>query len=266
MTAAPNNYMARLLPLRLPRVCVAVTDTDPAALVDKAEALVRDNTFLEFRLDYIARPPRRSPSCATSWTSIPRLPSIATCRRAVNGGKFKGRAQAQLDILTKAGAAGFQLVDIEMQSAARCKTRASSPSLQDRVGLDPFLSRFQEHQKAGRDAGQNAATPGRFLQDRHHRHHALRQCDDDEVSGESRLWPVRLVGLCMGEQGIISRVLGVRAGSVFTFAAVGRAKKTASRPDHCPASCATLIASRQVDAATRSMEWPATRSSNLSRR
>ena len=29
-----------------------------------------------------------------------------------------------------------------------------------------------------------------------------------------------LVGLCMGEQGIISRVLGVRAGSVFTFGAI----------------------------------------------
>src|SRR2546429_4210307 len=29
-----------------------------------------------------------------------------------------------------------------------------------------------------------------------------------------------LIGLCMGEQGIISRVLGVRAGSVFTFGAI----------------------------------------------
>src|ERR1700684_4642513 len=36
-----------------------------------------------------------------------------------------------------------------------------------------------------------------------------------------------LVGLCMGEQGIISRVLGVRAGSVFTFAAVGPGEETA---------------------------------------
>ena len=26
MTAAPNSYVARFLPLRLPRVCVAVTD------------------------------------------------------------------------------------------------------------------------------------------------------------------------------------------------------------------------------------------------
>jgi len=36
-----------------------------------------------------------------------------------------------------------------------------------------------------------------------------------------------LVGLCMGEQGIISRVLGVRAGSVFTFAAATRGEETA---------------------------------------
>ncbi len=28
-----------------------------------------------------------------------------------------------------------------------------------------------------------------------------------------------LIGVCMGEQGIISRVLGLRAGSAFTFAA-----------------------------------------------
>jgi len=36
-----------------------------------------------------------------------------------------------------------------------------------------------------------------------------------------------LVALCMGEQGIISRLLGVRAGSVFTFAAVSPDEKTA---------------------------------------
>jgi 3-dehydroquinate dehydratase/shikimate dehydrogenase len=35
-----------------------------------------------------------------------------------------------------------------------------------------------------------------------------------------------LVGLCMGEQGIISRALSVRAGSVFTFAAATRGEET----------------------------------------
>ena len=56
MTAASNNFVARLRPLRLPRVCVAVTGSDPNAMLEKAEALVRDNTFLEFRLDYLPKP------------------------------------------------------------------------------------------------------------------------------------------------------------------------------------------------------------------
>ena len=36
-----------------------------------------------------------------------------------------------------------------------------------------------------------------------------------------------MVGLCMGEQGIISRVLGVRAGSIFTFGAATKGEETA---------------------------------------
>ena len=36
-----------------------------------------------------------------------------------------------------------------------------------------------------------------------------------------------MVGLCMGEQGIISRVLGVRAGSIFTFGAATQGEETA---------------------------------------
>src|SRR5207244_7887408 len=36
-----------------------------------------------------------------------------------------------------------------------------------------------------------------------------------------------LIGLCMGEQGIISRVLGARAGSAFTFGALSADEKTA---------------------------------------
>jgi 3-dehydroquinate dehydratase/shikimate dehydrogenase len=36
-----------------------------------------------------------------------------------------------------------------------------------------------------------------------------------------------MVGLCMGEQGIISRVLGVRAGSVFTFGSAIKGEETA---------------------------------------
>ena len=36
-----------------------------------------------------------------------------------------------------------------------------------------------------------------------------------------------IIGICMGDAGIISRVLGVRAGSAFTFAAATGAKRPA---------------------------------------
>ena len=59
-----------------------------------------------------------------------------------------------------------------------------------------------------------------------------------------------LVGLCMGEQGIISRVLGVRAGSVFTFAAVSPDEKTA--PGQITAQeLRNTYRIEQMDAATR---------------
>ncbi len=40
-----------------------------------------------------------------------------------------------------------------------------------------------------------------------------------------------LIGLCMGEQGVISRVLCVRAGSQFTFAAANPGEETAPGTD-----------------------------------
>src|SRR4029077_7840245 len=112
---------SRMRTLRLPRVCVAITDSDPTALVDKAETLIRDNTFLEFRLDYLPRPALALPKIKQLMEYNPHLMAIATCRRASNGGKFQGSVASQLDILGKASASGCQLLDIELQSASKCK-------------------------------------------------------------------------------------------------------------------------------------------------
>src|SRR5258707_6813503 len=56
MTAAVNHYLSRVSHLRLPKICVAVTGSDANDMVEKAEAIVRDNTFIEFRLDYLPKP------------------------------------------------------------------------------------------------------------------------------------------------------------------------------------------------------------------
>ena len=67
----------------------------------------------------------------------PHLTAIATCRRTASGGKFKGSLAAQLDILGKAGAAGCQLLYIELQSAAKCKPEQVEASAYP-VRPDPF--------------------------------------------------------------------------------------------------------------------------------
>src|ERR1039457_2599422 len=121
MISAANSYIPRLLPLRLPRVCVVVAASDPAELVEKAEALVRDNSFLEFRLDYIPKPVLALPKVKHFLETPPGTLVIATCRRAASGGKFRGSIASQLDILSKASAIGCQLVDVELSSAQKCK-------------------------------------------------------------------------------------------------------------------------------------------------
>jgi 3-dehydroquinate dehydratase/shikimate dehydrogenase len=225
MTAAPNSYIARLLPLRLPRVCVAVTDSDPTALVDKAEALIRDNTFLEFRLDYLAKPALGLPKVKRFMEYHPHVTAIATCRRVASGGKFKGTLAAQLDILAKASASGCQLLDIELQSAVKCKPeqvqrlRAKSAlilSYHDFHATKNLELTLEKMVKIPADFYKIVST-ATTLADNVTMMKFLEKFGDQHS----------LVGLCMGEQGIISRVLGVRAGSVFTFAAVSPDEKTA---------------------------------------
>src|SRR5579863_6462229 len=119
MNSAPA-YTPRLLPLRLPRVCVAVTGTDPNEMADKAELLIRgDNSFLEFRLDYLPKPAAAMARIKRFMEGNSGTVVIATCRRVANGGKFRGSITSQLDILAKASAAGCQLVDVELQTALK---------------------------------------------------------------------------------------------------------------------------------------------------
>src|SRR5215471_21650982 len=117
-----NVSMApRFLPARLPRLCVPVWATNPADLVQKADAIVRENSFIEFRLDYLAKPALALPKLKTFVEYHPEALIVATCRRAANGGKFRGSVAAQVDILAKAASQGCHLVDLELESAARLK-------------------------------------------------------------------------------------------------------------------------------------------------
>lgn len=248
MSTSPYSYVQRLLPLRMPRVCLAVTASDPADLLEKAESLARENPFLEFRLDYLSKPGLGLPKVKQFMEMNPHAVVIATCRRAANGGKFKGAIPAQLELLAKAAAAGCQLVDVELQSAMKVKPEQLQ-KLRTRAALVLSFHDFRGTKKLEETLASMRKYPADFYKvvstaTTLYDNVTMMKFLEKESDRHS------LVGLCMGEQGIVSRVLGVRAGSAFTFAAVNPQEKTA--PGQVTAQeLRNVYRIEQIDAATR---------------
>jgi len=227
---------------------VAVTGSDAAELLEKAENLVRDNPFLEFRLDYLSRPGLALPKIKRFFEMFPHAVVIATCRRLVSGGKFRGSVVSQLDVLAKAAAAGCQLVDVELQTASKCKPEQLQ-KLRTRAALILSFHDFRATKKLDETLEKMRGTPADFYKvvstaTTLYDNVLMMKFLEKESDRHS------LVGLCMGEQGIISRILGVRAGSAFTFAAVSPGEQTA--PGQVTAQdLRNVYRIEQVDAATR---------------
>src|SRR5215471_17093011 len=117
MSTDGNHYISRLSHLRLPRICVPIVGADAAEMVEKAEAVSRDNPFIELRLDYLPRPGLAFPKIRQFAETHPHVTVIATCRRVANGGKFRGSIASELEVLRKAAEVGCQLIDVELQTA-----------------------------------------------------------------------------------------------------------------------------------------------------
>jgi 3-dehydroquinate dehydratase/shikimate dehydrogenase len=178
----------------------------------------------------------------------PHVYSIATCRRVQNGGKFRGSVAAQLQMLTKAADSGCHLVDVEWQTAERTRPEQIQ-KLRTRAALILSYHDFRGTKKLEETLERMVAIPADFykivptattLADN------VTMMKFLEKHGDTH----SLVGMCMGEQGIISRVLGVRAGSVFTFAAANPGEETG--PGQVTAQeLRSTYRIEQVDQATR---------------
>ena len=234
---------------RIGKVCVAIIGATPAEMLEKAAAVVKETPFLEFRLDYLEKPLLALPKLKHFLSDNTAVTAIATCRRAANGGKFSGNLAAEMEILSKAGTSGFHIVDLELESAESLKkgelqklretgialiiSHHDFAATKDLDGIfkriEPFQPDFIKIVPTAKSLTDNV-TLMRFIE----------RMDDHS----------NIVGICMGDAGIISRVLGLRAGSAFTFAAATAGEETG--PGQIAAR--TLIETYridQVDAATK---------------
>jgi 3-dehydroquinate dehydratase / shikimate dehydrogenase len=234
---------------RIGKVCVAIIGSTATEMLEKASAVVKETPFLEFRLDYLDRPLLALPKFKHFFQDNTAATGIATCRRTANGGKFSGKVADEIEVLSKAAAAGFHIVDVELESVEAMKKgelqklRETGVALiishhdfnatKDLEGIYkriiPFQPDFIKIVPTAKTLSDNV-TLMRFIE---------RMEDHSNI-----------IGICMGDAGIISRVLGVRAGSAFTFAAATTGEETG--PGQIAAR--TLIETyriEQVDAATK---------------
>ena len=248
MSAVSSSYTPRILPLRMPKLCIAVVGSQAADMLDKAEAVARDNPFVEFRLDYLSQPAAAIQKIRRFLEFRPYVLAIATCRRAAHGGKFRGSASAQVNVLVKAAAAGCQLLDLEWESARKLSEK-DLRNLRSQAAVILSHHDFHKTRKLDETFAKMRAIPADFYKVVS----TATNLYDNVVMMkflEAQSDKHSMIGVCMGEQGIVSRVLGLRAGSIFTFAAATVGEETA--PGQVAArTLRDTYRVDQVDAATR---------------
>lgn len=198
------------------RVAVVVAEGDLRSFRRALARLPRTARLAELRLDALGNVAEIVRLLLGLARRPLRLPWIATCRRAAEGGNFSGSASAQLALLNLAARAGCGWVDVEARSLEEFPPRlraALLPRVRRIVSFHDFrrtphgLDRlYRRLLRLGADWVKIAVT-------------ARRQRDNLAVLRLARRQRRRVIALTMGTVGIPGRVLALRAGSALTYAA-----------------------------------------------
>jgi 3-dehydroquinate dehydratase/shikimate dehydrogenase len=156
--------------------------------------------------------------------------AIGTCRRKSHGGNFAESLAEEFEILVRAARAGCKIVDLEVESAEEAspaqfeKFRAALQG----AGATLLMSFHDFSRTRGlEDVADHIASFEPDIVKIVSKAQTL--ADNLAVLRllEDRTAKARFVAIAMGEEGLVSRVLGPRAGSAFTFASLEDGSETA---------------------------------------
>jgi len=232
--AASNPAESALAPalprLRLGKLCVAIQAGSPAELIERAQAALADSRFLELRLDSLPKPAAALPKVKEFLAAHRDLTAIATCRRKPFGGHFVRSLTEEFAILLEAAQAGCQIVDLEVESAEEAK-RATLAKFRDGLRAAGAALLISFHDFAYTRALDKAAARIEAFHPDFVKVVSTAKTLADNLAVlkliEERSLSAQVVGIAMGEEGLVSRVLGPRAGAAFTFAASADGAETA---------------------------------------
>jgi 3-dehydroquinate dehydratase / shikimate dehydrogenase len=249
----PPNSAPVLPRLRPGKLCVAIQAGSAPELIERAEAALADAKFLEFRLDSLPKPATALPDLRDFLAAHRDVTAIATCRRKLFGGHFAQSLAEELAVLTAAAEAGCQIVDLEVESAEQAKP-AQLARFRDglRAAGAALLVSFHDFTRT-KGLEQAAERIEKFAPDFVKVVSTARSLADNLAVLrliEERSLSAQVVGIAMGEEGLVSRVLGPRAGAAFTFGSFVDGAETA--PGQVTGrSLSDLYRVEQLDRATR---------------
>ncbi len=197
-------------------LCASLNSPTPEAFLQDANSLSSDVDVFELRLDYL-----KTPEAAEIARLIPRInkPCIATLRHENCGGKSTRSDSERAALLTAAARAGAEYIDIELESTANpdisgtnakricsyhnfSETPANLTDIYSSIRYtSPDIIKIAVHAKSIEDNAKVFSL--------------LNQSD------------IPCIALCMGECGVISRILAPKFGTCLMFCAAEQGRECA---------------------------------------
>lgn len=200
-------------------ICVSIACGSHKRMISEHQSLADDGVRLvELRLDYLRKEPDLHRLLSDRPTQV-----VVTARRDQDGGKWRETEEKRLILLRSAIATGVDFVDLESDVAQEIprfgKTRRII-SFHDINGTPRDLkSLYTQMLQCDPDFMKIAVTP-RTISDVFRIMRFTRKANQANPH-------IPLIGICMDEIGIMSRILGRKMGSPFTYASFSESRSAA---------------------------------------
>ncbi|SFH70993.1 shikimate dehydrogenase [Planctomicrobium piriforme] len=185
-------------------ICVTLGRTRHKMMLAEHIALAqRGAELVELRVDWIARTPRLGELLKNRPT-----PTIVTCRRPDDGGRFGGQEDQRQTLLREAIAAGVEYVDLEEDLATSVRRYGKTKRIVSYHNFNETPDNLEEiHARLAKlDADIVKVVTM-----------ANSPVDNVRVLQLVKNAKIPTVGFCMGEYGVVSRILCGKFGAPFTY-------------------------------------------------
>lgn len=190
-------------------ICVSIGDTSHETVLSKHRALAEQGAEMaELRLDYLDEFPDLSRLLKDRPT-----PTLVTCRRQNDGGRWQFSEEQRLTLLRSAIAEGVEYVDLEEDVAGQIPRSGETQRIVSHHDFQETPARLEDIYAEMCDLDPDivklvtmASSPSDMIR-------MLKLVESSQVP---------MVGFCMGELGLASRILCGKYGAPFTYAAASR--------------------------------------------